>query len=159
MENNQSIYSAMCIYDHLTVVMKRYNFHLNNMNYGKEHITQLLQNKNQSTSTFNLNNQNICSTKYIINKLFEQANFFSSYKYIYEILTQVNSLIIRNEMILNNLYNNLLKDIEKKKKIHKLMKLKLTNITSESINNSSNTRDIKEEENYREIKTEEKDNQ
>ncbi|ETW59559.1 hypothetical protein PFMC_04583 [Plasmodium falciparum CAMP/Malaysia] len=87
------------------------------------------------------------------------ANFFSSYKYIYEILTQVNSLIIRNEMILNNLYNNLLKDIEKKKKIHKLMKLKLTNITSESINNSSNTRDIKEEENYREIKTEEKDNQ
>lgn len=39
------------------------------------------------------------------------------------------------------------------------MKLKLTNITSESINNSSNTRDIKEEENYREIKTEEKDNQ
>ncbi|ETW46078.1 hypothetical protein PFAG_06023 [Plasmodium falciparum Santa Lucia] len=130
MENNQSIYSAMCIYDHLTVVMKRYNFHLNNMNYGKEHITQLLQNKNQSTSTFNLNNQNI-----------------------------LNSLIIRNEMILNNLYNNLLKDIEKKKKIHKLMKLKLTNITSESINNSSNTRDIKEEENYREIKTEEKDNQ
>lgn len=71
MENNQGIYSAMCIYDHLTVVMKRYNFHLNNMNYGKEHITQLLQNKNQSTSTFNLNNQNICSTKYIINKLFE----------------------------------------------------------------------------------------
>lgn len=71
----------------------------------------------------------------------------------------MNSLIIRNEMILNNLYNNLLKDIEKKKKIHKLMKLKLTSITSESINNSSNTRDIKEEENYREIKTEEKDNQ
>lgn len=71
----------------------------------------------------------------------------------------MNSLIIRNEMIKKNLYNNLLKDIEKKKKIHKLMKLKLTNITSESINNSSNTRDIKEEENYREIKTEEKDNQ
>ncbi|EUR66363.1 hypothetical protein PFBG_04650 [Plasmodium falciparum 7G8] len=55
MENNQSIYSAMCIYDHLTVVMKRYNFHLNNMNYGKEHITQLLQNKNQNSKDIDNN--------------------------------------------------------------------------------------------------------
>ncbi|SOV24397.1 reticulocyte binding protein 2 homologue a, putative [Plasmodium sp. DRC-Itaito] len=127
MGNNQSLYSVMFVYDNLNVIIKRYNFHLNKMNYGKEHIIELLQKDNHNnTTTSKINNENISSTEYI-NKLFESVNLFSSYKYSYKILTQLNSLIIRNEMILNNLFNHLLKDIERK---HILSHLNINNFDS-----------------------------
>ncbi|SOV24396.1 reticulocyte binding protein 2 homologue b, putative [Plasmodium sp. DRC-Itaito] len=103
--DNKNMYSIGYIHEEIKDIIKRYNFHLDNIKKGKEYIQNISKDK---TIPEKMKRDDL------IKKIFESCKNFSSLKYSSEIISKLDSLFIKNEEILNNLFNNIFNTFKKK---------------------------------------------
>ncbi|KOB63401.1 hypothetical protein PFHG_05169 [Plasmodium falciparum HB3] len=103
--DNKNMYSIGYIHDEIKDIIKRYNFHLKHIEEGKEYIKRITQANNIADKM---------NKDELIKKIFESSKHFASFKYSNEMISKLDSLFIKNEQILNNLFNNIFNIFKKK---------------------------------------------
>ncbi|ETW58038.1 hypothetical protein PFMC_06064, partial [Plasmodium falciparum CAMP/Malaysia] len=103
--DNKNMYSIGYIHDEIKDIIKRYNFHLKHIKEGKEYIKRITQANNIADKM---------NKDELIKKIFESSKHFASFKYSNEMISKLDSLFIKNEQILNNLFNNIFNIFKKK---------------------------------------------
>nr|AAN39450.1 normocyte binding protein 2b [Plasmodium falciparum] len=103
--DNKNMYSIGYIHDEIKDIIKRYNFHLKHIEKGKEYIKRITQANNIADKM---------KKDELIKKIFESSKHFASFKYSNEMISKLDSLFIKNEQILNNLFNNIFNIFKKK---------------------------------------------
>nr|AAK19244.1 reticulocyte binding protein 2 homolog A [Plasmodium falciparum] len=103
--DNKNMYSIGYIHDEIKDIIKRYNFHLKHIEKGKEYIKRITQANNIADKM---------KKDELIKKIFESSKHFASFKYSNEMISKLDSLFIKNEEILNNLFNNIFNIFKKK---------------------------------------------
>ncbi|CDO66143.1 reticulocyte binding protein 2 homologue b [Plasmodium reichenowi] len=103
--DNKNMYSVGYIHEEIKDIIKRYNFHLNHIEKGKEYIKRITQANNIPDKM---------KKDELIEKILESSKNFASFKYSNEMISKLDSLFIKNEEILNNLFNNIFNIFKKK---------------------------------------------